>query len=58
MRFEVKVKNVPETARKYIVARFDENTNALWFYSSWSDEMAAEEMATDAGGVVVERIEE
>ena len=30
--FQVEVNNVPQTVNKYVVARFDEHTNALWFY--------------------------
>lgn len=55
---EVKVNNVPENARKYVVARFDhEHTHELWFWGSWDEREKAEQAAGEVSGVVFERME-
>ena len=54
---KVEVNNVPEYAKnhKYIVAKFDENSNALWFYGAWDYEYKwkAEIVAKEEGGLVL-----
>ena len=43
---KVEVNNMPDISAKYVVARFDENTNALWFWGSWErKEKAAKTIA-------------
>ncbi len=54
--FQVEVMNTPEIVEKYVVARFDENTNQLWFWGSWDNEKQANEIAKTIGGIVVRRI--
>ena len=55
--FQVEVNNVPQTVNKYVVARFDEHTNALWFYGSWNDEIKAKDVAIEVGGLVIRRMD-
>lgn len=55
--FQVDVMNTPEIVEKYVVARFDENTNQLWFYGSWNDEIKAKDVAIEIDGIVVRRID-
>ena len=55
--FQVEVMNTPEIVEKYVVARFDENTNQLWFYGSWNDEIKAKDVAIEIDGIVVRRID-
>lgn len=52
---QVRVENVDEETEKYVVARFDEHTNKLWYYGSWPNKDRAEAVASQIGnGVVVE----
>ena len=55
--FQVEVMNTPEIVEKYVVARFDENTNQLWFYGSWNDENKAKDVAIEIDGIMVRRVE-
>lgn len=55
--FQVDVMNTPEIVEKYVVARFDETTNQLWFYGSWNDEIRAKDVAIEIDGIVVRRID-
>lgn len=56
--YRVGVNNVPDDPRKYIVARFDETTHALWYYGSWDDLKKAKEVAEELyNGIVVERVD-
>lgn len=55
--FQVEVMNTPEIVEKYVVARFDENTNQLWFYGSWNDEIKAKDVAIEINGIVIRRID-
>ena len=55
---KVEVNNMPDISAKYVAARFDENTNALWFWGSWERKEKAEEVAAEIGGLVVERCAE
>jgi len=55
--FQVEVMNTPEIVEKYVVGRFDENTNQLWFYGSWNDEIKAKDVAIEIGGIMVRRID-
>lgn len=54
MRAEIK--NLPAYPLKHwIVARYDENTKALWFYGSWDEKPEADRVAAELGnGMVVE----
>lgn len=51
----VTVRNMPEISARYVVARFDVNTNALWYWGSFDTAEKAEEIAAEIGGLVVER---
>ena len=54
----VGVINQPDDSRKYIVARYDGVTQALWYYGSWDDLKKAREVAEEFyNGIVVERID-
>lgn len=54
----VGVNNQPDEVCKFIVARFDETTHALWYYGSWDDLKKAREVAEEFyNGIVVERID-
>lgn len=56
--YQVGVNNAPDDPRKYIVARFDETTHALWYYGSWDDLTKAKEVAEEFyNGIVVERVD-
>ena len=55
--FQVEVKNIPKIVEKFVVARFDENTNSLWFWGSWNDEIKAKDVAIEIGGIVVRRMD-
>lgn len=55
--FQVDVMNVPRVVEKYVVARFDENTNQLWYYGSWNNEIKAKDVAIEINGIVVRRID-
>lgn len=55
MKCLVEVNNVPETAAKYIVARFAEEDCKLWYWGSFATREKAEEVAAEIGGLVVER---
>lgn len=57
-RCRVGVNNQTDDPRKYIVARFDETTHALWYYGSWDDLKMAKEVAKELyNGIVVERVD-
>lgn len=53
---KVRVENIDDRElEKYVVARFDEYTNSLWYYGSWASKDKAEDVARQIGnGVVVE----
>lgn len=48
---KVIVRNVPEHAEKYIVARVNEGS--LWYWGSWDNKDDAEESARNVEGIVV-----
>ncbi len=50
---KVIVRNVPEYANGYIVARVSDN--ALWYWGCWNDEKEAVECASNVDGIVVRR---
>lgn len=51
----VNVKNVPESVRRWVVARYDENTKALWYYGSWDEKADAEKVVDELyNGLLVE----
>lgn len=52
----VMVRNAPEHAEKYIVARV--SNGSMWFWGSWKDEEDAEESARNVEGVVVRKVSE
>ena len=45
------VRNVPEHAEKYIVARVNEGS--LWYWGSWDNKDDADESARNVEGIVV-----
>lgn len=49
------VRNTPEMAAQYIVARFDDHTNALWYWGSFGTREKADEIAAEIGGMVLRR---
>jgi len=51
------VHNVPDYADKYnyIVARYANDYDSLWFWGAWKDEKPAREAAEDIGGIVIYR---
>ena len=52
----VEVRNMPDVSSKpYVVARFDESTNALWYWGAWDEEERANEVAKEIGGLVLEK---
>lgn len=53
--FQVEVNNVPDDALEYIVARYDNVTQSLWFWGSWESEAQAREIAKFMDGIVVRR---
>lgn len=54
----VGVNNKPGDPKKYIVAKYDEVTQALWYWGSWDDLTKAKEVAEELyNGIVVERID-
>lgn len=53
--YKVTVRNVPEHAEKYIVARVNEG---LWYWGSWDNKDDAEECARNVDGVVVRKVSE
>lgn len=55
MKCVVEVNNMPNQTEKYVVARYSEDTNSLWFWGSWEDEDKAEAVAEEIGGLVLER---
>lgn len=56
--YRVRVNNAPDEVNKFIVARFDETTHALWYYGSWDDLKMAKEVAEELyNGIVVERVD-
>lgn len=54
----VGVNNQPDDPKKFIVARYDGVTHALWYWGSWDDLKKAREVADGFdNGIVVERID-
>lgn len=51
---KVTVRNVPEHAEGYIVARVSDGS--LWYWGCWDDEDEAEECASNVDGVVVRKV--
>ena len=54
--FQVEVKNIPHETLEYVVARFDESTNSLWYWGSWNVKETAAKVAEEIGGIVVRRV--
>jgi hypothetical protein len=44
---------MPKDADKYVVARWDKDTSALWFYGSWNNKEQAQEISKMIDGIVV-----
>ena len=55
MNSKIEVNNMPDNARKYVVARLDERDMRLWDWGSWDEEHKARQAAKEIGGVVVEK---
>lgn len=53
---QVIVNNVPNDTEKYIVARYSEETNVLWYWGSWDNKDDAAECAKNVNGIVVRRV--
>lgn len=56
MTVMVSVKNVPKDALRYIVARWSQETNELWYWGSWDDLFEAAKVAEEIDGILTERI--
>ncbi len=52
----VTVNNMPESVKKYVVARAVDGT--LWYWGTWNDKAEAERVADEIDGLVVEKSEE
>jgi len=52
------VRNVPEHASGYIVARVNPEDGGLWYWGCWTKKEDAEESARNVGGVVVRKVSE
>lgn len=50
---QVTVNNMPKDADEYVVARWDKDTSALWFYGSWDNKEQAQEISKMIDGIVV-----
>lgn len=55
MEFKTEVKNIPETTRRYIVARVV--SSELWYWGTWDSKEQAEEVARTIDGIVLERMD-
>lgn len=53
--YQVEVNNVPDDALEYIVARYDNVTQSLWFWGSWDKENEARKKALEVGNAIVVR---
>lgn len=51
---KVKIHNVTDGEEKYVVARYSEETNDLWYWGRYSDRERAIEVAEEVGGLVLE----
>ena len=51
----VNVMNMPESVKKYVVARAVDGT--LWYWGTWNDKAEAERVADEIDGLVVENAE-
>ena len=55
--FQVKVNNVPKETLEYVVARYDEDSQQLWFWGTWDDKNEAEKVVNDVeNGILLRRI--
>ena len=54
MKAYIEVNNVPSDHDKYIVARYDEDTQKFWFWGSYEDKETAENVARQINGFVAE----
>ena len=55
--FQVKVNNVPKGTLEYVVARYDEDSQQLWFWGTWDDKDEAEKAVNDVeNGILLRRI--
>ena len=52
---KIEVNNMPEQAKKFVVARVDTSDMGLWFWGSWDERERAQAAAEEIGGVVVEK---
>ena len=53
--YQVEVNNVPDDALEYVVARYDNVTQSLWFWGSWDKENEARKKALEVGNAIVVR---
>lgn len=51
----VTVMNMPESVKRYVVARAVNGT--LWFWGTWDSKAEADSVANEIGGVIVENPE-
>ena len=51
-----RVYNTPQSMRKWVLAKVDEN-GMLWYFGSWDDEKEARRIAAEEGCVICERLE-
>jgi hypothetical protein len=51
----VEVNNMPLDAEEWVVARWNPETNELWYWGSWSDKNQAKEIAKFMDGILVRR---
>lgn len=53
--YQVEMNNVPDDALEYVVARYDNVTQSLWFWGSWDKENEARKKALEVGNAIVVR---
>lgn len=53
--YQVEVNNVPSDSLEYVVARYDNVTQSLWFWGSWDKESEARKIALEVGNAIVVR---
>ena len=54
---KIKVNNMPDDVREFIVARIDGRDCSLWYWGSWDNKEEAVHAAIDVDGIVVNREE-
>ena len=53
MKSEIKINNIPDNAKKYVVARMDETDCSIWYWGSWDERDRAAQTAIAIGGIVI-----